>query len=410
MTSTNHSSPQTGQARRITTSLTPTYYKDFHCLAAACQDNCCLGLLIGMSKKDYLRLRRLDVPEDYKTRLNSAVRRASGDFQEKYHFYGQLQMENDRCPLLDDDSLCSLQKNCGGDNSVLPEACRIFPRTKTASTAAALEYSATLGCEGILQLLWELPDGVEFVEEELPRNKQYVCRPKAGSLSMDFPEIRSLCIDILQERSMTMNQRMLFLGIALQELHDMDWTRPDIADWSARTMARMQAPELLDMLQGNRAFCLMQNIQVAVKLHAGNKETMSAILRTVDFDADANQLHFDAAKYEQALTEFQETFGDLSWFQENIMVALAFHLVFPMLSSKEELWKSYVNLCNLYSFYRFAAIAGCQGNETKQQLFHILTMVSRALIHAEHQQSMLRDEFFQHDSATLAHMAILVNG
>lgn len=94
------------------------------------------------------------------------------------------------------------------------------------------------------------------------------------------------------------------------------------------------------------------------------------------------------------------------------MVALFFHLCLPDLASSERVWKSYVNFCNLYSFYRFMAVMSCREGASgdRDELFRLLVFSSRNLIHNNVQQTTLRDEFFKNDSATLAHMAILVNG
>ena len=43
----------------IRTALMPLYYKNFHCIMGACQDNCCDdGWLIEFNKKDYLAIKR----------------------------------------------------------------------------------------------------------------------------------------------------------------------------------------------------------------------------------------------------------------------------------------------------------------------------------------------------------------
>ena len=97
---------------------------------------------------------------------------------------------------------------------------------------------------------------------------------------------------------------------------------------------------------------------------------------------------------------------------ENLMVTLFFHVHMPELDSGEELWKSYVQFCNLYSFYRFMAVMSCrEGVEnTKAELFRLMVCASRSLIHSTTRQEQLRDELFQNDSTTLAHMAILLGG
>ena len=90
------------------------------------------------------------------------------------------------------------------------------------------------------------------------------------------------------------------------------------------------------------------------------------------------------------------------------MVAVALFMGFPNLSDRETLWKSYVSLCSLYSFYRFVSVLGCKEEAKKERLFHYIVMASRATLHNRNFLNGFQEELFQHESATLAHMAILL--
>jgi len=94
------------------------------------------------------------------------------------------------------------------------------------------------------------------------------------------------------------------------------------------------------------------------------------------------------------------------------MVSVFFLMRMPDLTSPEALWKSYVNLCNLYAAYRFLSVMSCREGveDCKRELFDLLVLSSRALIHNRNRQNAFRDEFFKNDSATLAHMAVLLSG
>lgn len=122
------------------------------------------------------------------------------------------------------------------------------------------------------------------------------------------------------------------------------------------------------------------------------------------------RLDFSISDYEEALTEFEKAFAEQGYFFENLMTAAALYLDFPSLTDREALWKSYVSLCNLYSFYRFAAVLGCKGQATKERLFHMIVMASRVTLHNRDRFRGFQEDLFQHDSSTLAHMAILLNG
>ena len=113
-----------------------------------------------------------------------------------------------------------------------------------------------------------------------------------------------------------------------------------------------------------------------------------------------------------ARARFQERFGDREYFMENLMVSVFFHLRMPRMTSVEELWRSYVNFCNLYAFFRFMSVMSCRegASADREELFRLMVFASRTLIHDSQRQSRLRDELFQSGSATLAHMAILLCG
>lgn len=94
------------------------------------------------------------------------------------------------------------------------------------------------------------------------------------------------------------------------------------------------------------------------------------------------------------------------------MVSLFFHMGLPEVKSPESLWQSYVNFCNLYAIFRFMSIMSCREGASgdRDELFRLLVTITRALVHSQMNQDHLRDEFFQNDSATLAHMAVLLCG
>ena len=108
---------------------------------------------------------------------------------------------------------------------------------------------------------------------------------------------------------------------------------------------------------------------------------------------------------EQAL---RSRFGDLDFFFENIMVNNAFSVNFPLTENCEAIWENYVTFCSTYSFFRFFVVSTAPENE--QELIQTLVLASRALLHNHGMTQLVTLKLFQNDSATLAHMAILVQG
>lgn len=410
----------------IQSALIPVFYRNFRCLAQDCRDSCCVGWKITFDKKDYLRLRRLEAPAGLRARLEQGVRREKKGSHDGV-LYGKFDLaaNSGRCPFLDPDGLCAIQRACGGD--ALPLVCRTYPR-KEGYTAAAKEYALSPSCEGVLQQLWDLPEGITFVEEPLPKSewRRMTIAPDEN-LVLFFTPLRGMWIDILQNRALSLTGRFLYLGAVLQRLLKADWTSFDPDAWTQQAaLGDTEAvKEMTGSIAGNRDMYLVQNIKVLDAIAAAEKTWPAELYDvlqlkrrvTVSLQPDSQTgknarytTDFCTNGYEEALARFQEAFADREYFFENLMVAASLHLGFPHLSGKEALWKSYVSLCSLYSFYRFVSVLGCKKEATKERLFHMLVMASRATLHSRERFDSFQEELFQHDSSTLAHMAILLKG
>ena len=93
----------------------------------------------------------------------------------------------------------------------------------------------------MLELLWNLPDGVEFRSDPLPKKERGTLAVSGEqSLVPFFQPIREWCIDMLQDRRLPLPQRILLIGFALRELAEGE---RDIPAWLSRARALREAEE-----------------------------------------------------------------------------------------------------------------------------------------------------------------------
>lgn len=398
----------------INNDLRPAYYDDFHCLAAGCRYSCCKGWRITFDKKDYLSLKRQEGSEELNRRMEHGLRRIRKGPMTDIH-YGEFDMSSGGCPLLREDCLCGLQAEKG--HGALPAVCRTFPRAGTYQASGYLERSLSPACEGVLELLWNLPEGIGFRSDPLPKADRKTMAFHGGqALDVYFGPIREWCIDMLQDRRYPLNRRILLMGAALEKLKD---GQEDVAAWllSARKVMEYGngAPEA-EEAPSHLARFLSQNIRTLLELQVMGEDFSDipqeilaglGVIRKPD-----GTFRIPWEPYQDTKARYNRHFSRQGYFMENLMVSLFFHLRLPRLDSREELWKGYVNFCNLYSFYHFLAAMSCREGAAgdKAELFRLMAYASRGLIHNGARQSSLRDEFFTNGSATLAHMAILLGG
>lgn len=398
----------------VRTALMPLYYKDFHCIMGACQDNCCDDdWRIEFSKKDYLKLKRAPKSEELERMMLQSVNR----LRERAHDdkYAEIKLsQSGRCAFHTKEGLCALQLECGEET--LPHVCRSFPRRKHI-TPAAVEYALSPACEGVLALLWNLPDGIDFCEEPLPA-KEWMYVTTSNAVYARFADIRALCIDALQERSLPLPQRFLLLGMMLQKLRDMDWTVDDTADvwlgWAEQLLHNSAVAEELSCLPHNRELFLNHNLGRMLTFNGGSSSALVNELLAAPMDYQkigaALKPIFNGPRYQEMEDKLEELLGHSEYFFENLITTVAFYQGFPFLNTPEMLWNSYLSLCDLYSSYRFAAVCGCGKAVSRERLFHVLVRISRSYLHSQKMQDNASEARRQDGSDTLAHMAILVGG
>ena len=406
------------QSIPVRTALMPLCYRDFHCLAAACRDNCCgSNWKIAFNKKDYLRVKRSAKSDELKEILASGISRLRkhelGDT-----FYAQFDVgDNGKCAFQTEEGLCFLQLECGA--AALPYVCRTYPR-KSLYTAAAKELSLSPSCEGVLALLWDLPQGIDFWEEPLPKKEWQLV--KVPPQLARFADIRSFCVDVIQERSLPLSRRLLLLGLLLQRLKDFDWTMEGVVDeWVAWGSEQLRSPSVaatLETFPRNRLEFLTSNIQVMLGVYENTDTRSKEVYRSlfsalsVEEDWERNGLgkfSIDTIRYQHLEAQLKELLGHMDEFLENLMVMTAFYSTFPNPTGPEELWKSYAALCGLYSFYWFAAVCGCHKEVSRERLFQIIVAASRDLLHNTARLDWLADIVIE-DGGTLAKIAVLLGG
>ena len=395
--------------------LRPAYYDDFHCIMAACRFSCCEGgWHIGMNKKDYLTLKRQSGSPELNHNLEHCVHRVrSGQFSARD--YGEIVLQNGACPLWR-DGICSLQKEKGVD--VLPEVCRTFPRTAEYMPSGYYERSLSPGCEGVLELLWNLPDGIEFRSDPLSQDQCMIAALSGDNpLPLWFSVIREWCVDVLQNRNIPLPQRIWLMGLGLRDLPGIEG---DIQRWMEKAAALQNSVDTQNVLPKDHQRLIMYLttcIRTLAMIQSNNPAfqfVRQELLEGLHMrpDADTGVTTISVEPYQKARARYEERFADRAYFMENLMVALFFHLRMPYTRSKKDLWQGYVNFCNLYAFYRFLSVMSCREDAAgdKDELFRLMVYASRSLIHNKNRQDQLRDELFKNDSATLAHMAVLLCG
>ena len=193
--------------------LVPDYYPYFQCKMGACRHTCCDGWPVSITINDYFRLVGVNCSPDLRRRLDTALVIVPHPENEAY---AEISPRYDgKCPLQLEDGRCGMQVELGEESLAL--VCRLYPRG--VRNREYHECSCANSCEAVVELLLKHPDPIRFISVplrfDLPEPKKAENIFSDGGRGQD---IRLYYIRIMQNRNMTLPDRLMTLGKAMQEM------------------------------------------------------------------------------------------------------------------------------------------------------------------------------------------------
>lgn len=119
----------------------PDFYKDFHCLAAACPDACCYGWEVVVDETSAVRFRQMPGALGQELR-EVMVTDEDGDLV--------FRLKDGRCPFWNREGLCRIELAYGHEAPC--ETCRKFPRL-TQDYGVFIDHGLTLACPEAARLI-----------------------------------------------------------------------------------------------------------------------------------------------------------------------------------------------------------------------------------------------------------------
>jgi lysine-N-methylase len=201
----------------------PSYAAKFQCIGESCEDSCCSGWNIPLDRGTYDRYQAFQ-PD----KLGSIVSRyvSITPVQASPSFYAQINVTPEgACPFFQADRLCAIQKEYGGQ--LLSATCSIYPRTLN-QVEGALEGSLMLSCPEAARNILLSPDSTRIEGNLLSGdfrtdNVFYLASGSVGAHYKPaelFREIRACLIEMVQDRSRPMWQRLLLIGSLCKQLSE----------------------------------------------------------------------------------------------------------------------------------------------------------------------------------------------
>ncbi len=341
--------------------LMPDYYPSFACKMGACRAACCVGWPISISMQNYFHLLGLDCPKHLRDRLDCGLRVIDRPTEEEYARFEPRYDGN--CAMRMEDGRCALHAELGED--VLPDVCRLYPRGIRRGEGGC-ECSCANSCEAVLEMFIDRTEPLSFSRKEMTVQMPPLTERKSFLETLGEEErIRLSLIGIMEDRRMTLPQRLMYLGDVLE--------RMEIA--AAEKDKGMLSRILSEKPCAVRGDSGERNVEEE-NLHFG-LGVMEKMIEILDSRSDSIRSCGEAAlayfgdeedsleRYLTAKVHFESLIPQWEIFYEHLLVNHMFFSRFPFQDRPESMHREYVALCAVYAMMRFLGL-GCMAERREE--------------------------------------------
>ena len=291
----------------------PQYVEEFICDSSKCKDNCCeRGWNIDVDEATYKKYLQVDSEIAAQFEFNKLK--------------GKYLLKKHPCPFLTEKKLCGLQLKYGEE--FLSLTCKNYPRV-TTYFGKFFERSLTLTCPVAAEkiLFQEEPMQFELVEvsEKIHGGDRVLINPVHldEKILTHVLEIQVAMISILQERTLTIDQRFIVLGFFIDRLDEI---------FSAKVFDDAALIKLISAYESKKF--LAEQVPRMLRIISLDTKKFSSIMFDLckDFFGEVkltNNISKTAANYNR-LKSFRKKFlAEHATFLENFLVNELFLNVYP---------------------------------------------------------------------------------
>lgn len=402
--------------------LVPEYIQEFSCIGSACEDSCCSGWRVNIDEATYKKYKKSHDIELKPLFEKNVTRQRSQSTPENY---AKLKMGNDNsCSFLSEEKLCQIQMNLGEE--FLSNTCATYPRIINRINGV-VEKSATMSCPEVARLALLNPKGIDFNQVEEPVDtKGFIAKQLAtddtkytNKTQKYFWELRIFSIQVIQDRTYTLAERLIILGIFYQKVQkhinqdDVHIIPKEIAKFSnllADQGMKKLLVEVPTKISVQMELC-KELVDYRVSQSITSKryfDCLTEMLAGIQYTKEAT-VEEVTVHYKQAFEEYYEPFmKEHEYILENYIVNYIFKNMFPL--GQKTLFDDYVMLVIHYSMIKLHLIgmAGFHKGITTELVIKLIQSFAKTV---EHNDAYLRKVFKllkENEFTTMAYMAILV--
>ena len=401
--------------------LSPSYIENFRCIGGECSDSCCVGWSVDIDKRTYQNY-RVCKNVDFRKKLDIFIKRNRKSKSIRNYAKIVMEVKSRRCPFLNESNLCDIYINIGEES--MSNTCIEYPRYYSKINGV-LEKSLTLSCPEAARLVLDNKEFMSFNESSEENVKEYCISREIDTnkfnthpLEKYFWELRIVAIDIIQNRSYSIDERIILLGFLSNEIDKciIDKGSNNIPNLIEKYVVRIHNNEYKEFLNQ-----IPNNIYLKVKLIKGIERLkisrgMNAEFTNIVGKALLGLGCIEYATDEEIKTKYisaKENYDNVlekkyNYILENYLVNHIFKNTFP-LTDRKNIFEEYILICVYYSIIKFNLTGLSAEKElTKEEIITFIQKFSKAIEHDATYIDIIEQSLKDNKLNTMAYMAILI--
>ena len=362
--------------------LQPQYFREFLCDPFRCNNNCCA--------RPWNIIIDADTYEKY-SRLGEQKILRHIRFDEKR---GEYILIGRPCPFLDEKNFCRIQLEHG--ENFLSLTCRTYPR-KNYDFGKFFERSLTVSCPLAAELILFRREPLQFELTTLSRNDTAVNKLRVPEKFFNrMIDIQLALISIMQERTLSIGQRLIVLGFFLDKLDEISADTIDddaltklIAAYESKKFLAEQVPLMLasvrfDVKKFVRLVIEFAEIICGLSNLGDNRKFIDRLVDTLDTKSDKNNFVNAAtvtATYKRLADARKNFLSQYSTLLENYLVNEIFLNCYPWRFA-DTIANNFAVLLTTYKIFELLLFAAAQsGFDAKDDLLALINWFAQQTDH-----------------------------
>lgn len=402
----------------------PEYVGKFKCDGSKCNARCCKSWRIDIDEKSYEQYSGIEPPEIAKEIISCMK------FDSEKKKYVMTLKPNGFCSMLTEKNLCRLQAEYG--ENFLSQTCATYPRI-TRIFGDFFERSLNLSCPVAAEMILFEKEPLRFLFVDVPEKihdngGKIIATPvsKEKFLAEELFGIQGTMLSILQERRLSINQRLIVLLFFVEDLNKLipfkttskkeafkflHALRQLNSEYNPKIFLREGVPSSIQSTEFNAENFIAFMISVfapiyvdAFKHWSFARKYFDAVLQILQINPADKQrppLKEVAANY-MALADARKNFSEkYSTFLENYLVNEFFMNVYPWKLEGGVVKNFAVFLMTYKVFELIIFSATLKGFDSKEDLLGMVDWFTRKIDHNDELQKKILELLKDNEDSTV---------